>query len=142
MTADMNRLDDVLNYEQDPTFQAAASAEFSRSASEECSMSAFTEARIAAAVDTGAEHQRLEGRVEIRNLTFGYSVLEPPLIENINLTLEPGKLLALVGGSGSGKSTIAKLISGIYRPWSAKFFWTGKNGKSCPAGIKQFNRYG
>lgn len=69
---------------------------------------------------------KLSGSVEVQNLTFGYSPREPALIENFSVSIKPGSWVALVGGSGSGKTTIARIISGEYEPWEGKVVFDGK----------------
>jgi NHLM bacteriocin system ABC transporter peptidase/ATP-binding protein/NHLM bacteriocin system ABC transporter ATP-binding protein len=106
---DMNRLDDVLRYNIDP--QLAHDEPWD------------------AAADT---HLKLKGYVEIRGLSFGYSRLSPPLIEDFNLSLRPGSRVALVGGSGSGKSTIARLVAGLYQPWTGEILFDGQPAAELP----------
>ncbi len=92
--ADIARLDDVLNYAPDQRTVSGMSNQ-----------------------DEGS-HPRCLGFVTLDNVTFGYNQQEEPLVKNFNLTINPGQRVALVGGSGSGKSTVGKLVCGLLTPWS------------------------
>ena len=87
----------------------------------------------AAAIDEDGGYDKLSGDLVMRNVTFGYSRLDPPLIEDFSLELKQGQQVAFVGSSGCGKSTLAKLISGLYQPWSGEILFDGKT-------IHQINR--
>lgn len=69
--------------------------------------------------------KRISGNIKVENVTFGYNKFEPPVVKNFSLDLKPGKRIALVGSSGSGKSTIARIISGLLTPWEGKVLFDG-----------------
>jgi ATP-binding cassette, subfamily C, bacterial len=113
LQADLDRLDDVLNNPLDPAIVTPAIA------------------RAPVTVDSF----RLQGYLELRDITFGYSRLEKPLIENFSLRVKPGQRIALVGGSGSGKSTLAKLICGLYEPWQGEILLDGTPRRDLPRSV-------
>ncbi len=82
-----------------------------------------------------ATPSRLEGRLELRGVRFGYNPLEAPLVDGLDLTLEPGSRVALVGATGSGKSTVAKLVTGIFEPWSGEILFDGKPRSEWPKSV-------
>lgn len=79
--------------------------------------------------------KKMQGHLELRNVTFGYSPLDPPLIENFSFKLEPGQRIAFVGPTGCGKSTLSKLISGLYQPWSGEILYDGQPLKNIPRSV-------
>jgi NHLM bacteriocin system ABC transporter peptidase/ATP-binding protein len=109
---DMNRLDDVLRYRIDPSAGSGSGEP-----------------------PPEGTPVRLHGFLELRDVSFGYSRLDPPLIEGLHLTLKPGSRVALVGGSGSGKSTISRLVTGLYEPWSGEILFDRRRRSETPAGV-------
>ncbi|MBP1989990.1 NHLP family bacteriocin export ABC transporter peptidase/permease/ATPase subunit [Paenibacillus eucommiae] len=103
----LKRLDDVLQYPIDRQLSQQASSD-------------RPEPEDNSANGAAKNKAKLSGYVELQNVSFGYSRLEEPLVNNFSLSLKPGMRVALVGGSGSGKSTVAKLVAGIYEPWSGE----------------------
>lgn len=97
LKADMYRVDDIMKYEEDVKFDVKEK--------------------------TAVFRTKLSGNVELSGVSFGYSILEKPLIEDFSFKLTPGRSIAVVGASGCGKSTVAKILSGLYNAWdgSVKF---------------------
>ena len=98
---EMERVEDVMQYPDDPMFKDEP-------------------------YDENKDYSKLKGEVELKNITFGYSRLAEPLIKDFSMHLKPGQSIALVGTSGCGKSTIAKLVSGLVTPWSGEVLFDGK----------------
>ena len=73
----------------------------------------------------------IEGKVEFKNVSFSYKDGEH-ILENFNLEVEPGKTVALVGETGSGKSTIVNLFCRFYEPTSGEILIDGINYKDMP----------
>ena len=111
---DMNRIDDVINYDPSEDILDANTRE----------LSSFN-----------ITENRLNGYLELKNINFGYSRSLPALIENFSLKLKPGSRVALVGGSGSGKSTVARIVSGLYDPWEGEILYDGKPRQEIPRAV-------
>ncbi|MBR6571731.1 MAG: NHLP family bacteriocin export ABC transporter peptidase/permease/ATPase subunit [Clostridia bacterium] len=121
MRSSMERVEDVLNYEPDVTFAEPLPEDEPEEENEQEEEDDFE-----LAFGGDSKYAKLTGEVELRNVTFGYSRLAPPLIRDFSMKLKPGSRVAFVGSSGCGKSTLAKLISGLYKPWSGEILFDGK----------------
>ncbi len=132
MEGNLNRLDDVLRNPIDGQLRergrgaGGQGGRGGRGAGEENSFLSLLSPSSSSSPSSPYPLPKLQGYVELRNVTFGYSQIAPPLIENFNLSLKPGQRVALVGGSGSGKSTVAKLLCGLYEPWQGEILFDGK----------------
>ena len=108
MRTQMERVDDVMEYPDDAVFDET---------------------------NPDGEMNKLSGNIELKNVVFGYSPLAEPLIKDFNLTVTPGKSVAIVGASGCGKSTMSKLISGLYCQWSGEILFDGKPMNKIPKNV-------
>ncbi|MCR5432652.1 MAG: NHLP family bacteriocin export ABC transporter peptidase/permease/ATPase subunit [Lachnospiraceae bacterium] len=108
MRTSMERIEDVMEYPDDEILSKSVTTD------------------VEALEEETEDFNKLSGGFVMKDVTFGYSRLAPPLIENFNLELKQGERVALVGASGCGKSTLSKLISGLYQPWSGEILFDGK----------------
>ena len=103
MRTSMERIDDVMEYPE----------------AEDAAMDMPEEMQLRGA-------RKLSGNIELDHVVFGYAPLGDPIIDDISLSIRQGSYIALVGGSGSGKSTIGKLLAGLHQPWSGTITFDGK----------------
>lgn len=99
MKANLSRVDDINRYAQDPRYGKTGKKK--------------------------TMQRKLSGDIELRSLSFGYSTLKPPLIEDFSFRLHSGESIAFVGASGCGKSTVSKMVSGLYAPWDGQILLDG-----------------
>jgi len=97
----MERVEDVMEYPEDDVFTSEN-------------------------IESEESLSKLRGNIELKHVTFGYSRLADPLIEDFNMSIKPGSKVAFVGETGCGKSTLSKLISGLYSPWEGEILFDGK----------------
>lgn len=110
MRTEMERVEDVMQYPDDP---------------------AVTDREEAA----DGDYSKLKGEVELKHVTFGYSRLGEPTVTDFSMHLKSGSRVAIVGASGCGKSTVSKLITGLYQPWEGEILFDGKPADRIPRSV-------
>ncbi|MGH3051170.1 MAG: ABC transporter transmembrane domain-containing protein, partial [Gaiellaceae bacterium] len=109
MAGNLASVDDVLNYPPDETLERPST--------------------------NGSAPRRLSGTLELVDVSFGYNPLEPPLVEGFHLRIEPGQRVAVVGSTGSGKSTVAKVVAGLNQPWGGQVLLDGSPRDQLPRNV-------
>ena len=120
LEADLQRVSDVLGAEEDVALTAAESSQQDRQNGAVASLNG---------------RLRLAGRLELRDIRFGYRRNADPLIDGLSLTIEPGQRVAIVGPTGSGKSTLLRLVTGEYTPWSGEIHFDGVPMRDVPRSV-------
>ena len=104
----MDRVDDVMEYPKEELFKEG---------------------------EITGDMQKLTGNIELKNVVFGYSTFDEPIIKDFSINIPLGKSVAIVGESGCGKSTVSKLIAGLYKPWSGEILFDDKPLNQIPQNI-------
>ena len=107
LATSIQKVEDVMNYAEDEAFPVRTLPE-------------------------GDKIQPLDGGIAFEHVTFGYSRVAPPLLDDFSFAVQPGQRIAVVGASGSGKSTVAKLLTGTVLPWSGEVLFDGRMRASIP----------
>ncbi len=95
--ADINRVEDIMKYPLDEKFDASVAKKQVKT--------------------------KLDGSVELDDIAFGYSKLKDPIVAGFSFKIECGSSIAFVGSSGCGKSTVSKIVSGLYKPWQGRLLF-------------------
>lgn len=97
----------------------------------------FMDRQAAVAEPLGIAHCQPEGpaTIQIEDVSFGYQVGEAPVIKGLNLTLEPGRITALCGPTGSGKSTLVDLLFRFHDPWDGRIILGSKDIRELPTAL-------
>ncbi|MBO4374121.1 MAG: NHLP family bacteriocin export ABC transporter peptidase/permease/ATPase subunit [Lachnospiraceae bacterium] len=103
--ADLSRVDDIMRYREDDKFREN---------------------------DKENLTEKLIGDIRLEKVSFGYNILDEPLISDFSFDLPCGSSIAFVGSSGCGKSTMSKICSGLYRPWDGKLLFDGIPAERIP----------
>ncbi len=106
---DMARVEDIMNYAEEDAYASEKTEEMSG--------------------------KKLRGEVEMKAISFAYGKMDKAFIRNFNLHVQPGNTVAIVGGSGCGKSTVSKMASGLYTPWTGEILMDGVSVDRIPADV-------
>lgn len=74
-------------------------------------------------IQSVSQPPKLTGQIRLQNVSFSYDAQSPPILRDINLHIRPGQKVAIVGRTGSGKSTLGSLLLGLHTPTKGEIFY-------------------